>query len=345
MTERMECVPNGAAVNLLIVILCYRVVELTVDCLRSLAGQIGDVPGTRVVICENGTGPEAVEQLRQAVVANGWEGWVNLKAIKPNVGFTGGNNAVLRDAMSWAIPPKYFLLLNADTIVQAGALKALYDGIEKSPETGIIGPMLIGTDGSRQVSCFRDHSPLSEFLRGAETGFVNRVMLRDSFQLAPAASRADFDWISFACAIIRSDVVRKIGFLDEGFFLYYDDNDYCRTARNAGWRIGCCPEARVVHLEGQSNELPEKARARERKPRYYYVSRARYFAKHFGTPGLWAANVAWSAGWLISEMKRLVKHGRPSASQGEWRDIWTNAWAPMRKSNASLRPSESHIVL
>jgi hypothetical protein len=75
------------------------------------------------------------------------------------------------------------------------------------------------------------------------------------------------------------------------------------------------------------------------------VSRARYFAKHWGTAGLWAANIAWSAGWLIGELKRLVSQRGPCACKAEWRDIWTNAWAPVRNSNASLVPKESHFVL
>jgi len=345
MSERANAMLEHQPLDLLIVIVCYRVVKLTIECLQSLASQIGDVPNSRVMICENGTGPEATDEMKHAIVANGWQNWVSLKAIAPNVGFTGGNNAVLREAMSWESPPKYFLLLNADTIVQPGALRRAFDAIEASPTTGIMGAEMVGVDGVRQISCFRDHSPVSEFLRGASTNLINRLMQRDEFQLSAPRGRDNFDWVSFACALIRSDVVRQVGFLDEGFFLYYDDADYCRSARRAGWLIGCCNEAKVLHLEGQSNELPEKSRARERKPRYYYVSRSRYFAKHIGTIGLWAANVAWSAGWLVGEVKRLVKRSAPPACKGEWRDIWTNAWGPVRNSNASLAPRESHRVL
>ncbi len=331
--------------NVLVVILCYRVAELTVNCLKSIAPQIQDVPGMRVAICENGTGPEAVEQLHDAIIANGWTDWVKLLAVSPNVGFTGGNNSVLRSAISIASPPRYVLLLNADTIVQPGALKNLFDTFEKSPGVGIMGPVVIGTDGKVQFSCFRDHSPVSEFLRGAGSGRINRLLSRDYFPLAPPNGAAQYDWVSFACAMIRSDVLREIGLLDEGYFLYYDDADYCRMARKAGWKIGYCQAAQVVHLEGQSNELPEKARCLERKPRYYYVSRARYFAKHLGTAGLWAANIGWLAGSLLAATGRLISSRGATACQGEWKDIWTNAWSPVRRSNASLVPQESHLII
>jgi GT2 family glycosyltransferase len=331
--------------NLLVVIVCYRVVDLTMDCLRSLAEQIHDMPRARVAVCENGTGPEAVERLRSQIVANGWSDWVRLQAISPNVGFTGGNNAVLRDAMNEPSPPKYYLLLNADTIVRPGALKELYDAMERSPEFGIMGPLLIGLDGKPQVSCFRNHSVISEFLRGVGSGQVNRLFFRDNFQLMPPNGAGEFGWVSFACAMIRSDIMREVGVLDEGYFLYYDDADYCRMARKSGWKIGCCKTAQVVHLEGQSNELPEKARCRKRKPRYYYVSRSRYFAKHLGAAGLWAANIAWSLGAGLAAARYFVGGRSSNTCEGEWTDIWTNAWAPVRKSEASLVPKESYVVV
>jgi N-acetylglucosaminyl-diphospho-decaprenol L-rhamnosyltransferase len=344
MDHRTAAESSDGGPNLLIVIVCYRVAELTIACLRSIADQIHDVPGTRVFVCENGTGAESAEQLRQAIIAHGWSDWVSLRAISPNVGFTGGNNAILREAMSWAAPPKYFFLLNADTILQPDALKSLFSAIEHTPNVGVMGTTILGEDGQPQESCFRDHSPLSEFLRGAGTGLLNRFLWRKHFQLMPADGQLHYDWISFAAAVIRSSVIRDVGYLDEGYFLYYDDADFCRVARKSGWLIGFCPEARIIHLEGQSNEVPQSTRLLKRRPRYYYVSRARYFAKHYGAVGLWAANLAWSVGSIIAYAKWLVSKRTP-ACEHEWNDIWTNAFAPIRNSNASLIPEESHAIL
>ncbi len=82
--------------KLLVVIVSYRVTDLTIDCLRSLSGEIGRVPVTRVAVCENGTGGNAADQLRHAIEENNWGSWVDLTVIYPNRGFTGGNNAVIR---------------------------------------------------------------------------------------------------------------------------------------------------------------------------------------------------------------------------------------------------------
>src|SRR5215813_2160526 len=119
--------------KLLVVIVSYRVTDLTIDCLRSLAGRIGRVADAKVAVCENGTGPADVERLRRAIDENGWAGWCELSAIHPNRGFTGGNNHVIRAALALADPPEYFLLLNADTLVHDGALEALVEFMDRTP--------------------------------------------------------------------------------------------------------------------------------------------------------------------------------------------------------------------
>src|SRR5579859_5340127 len=143
--------------KLLVVIVNYRVTDLTIDCLRSLSGEIHRVPGTKVAVCENGTGPEDARRLREAIDANGWGGWAELTAIEPNRGFTGGNNVILREAMKSDDPPHYALLLNSDTIVLPHALDALVDFMDKNPKVGIAGSRLEMPDGHVHVSAFRYH--------------------------------------------------------------------------------------------------------------------------------------------------------------------------------------------
>src|SRR6516225_5784435 len=98
--------------KLLVVIVSYKVTDLTIECLRSLSKEIGRVPGTHVAVCENGTGGDAADRLRQAIEENGWRSWVTLTEIHPNRGFTGGNNAVIQPALASHDPPEYILLLN-----------------------------------------------------------------------------------------------------------------------------------------------------------------------------------------------------------------------------------------
>ncbi len=314
---------------MLVVVVCYRAVELTIDCLRSLSSQVPRIPGARVAVCENGTGADAAERLSRAIRDEGWQDWVWLKAIEPNCGFTGGNNAILREAMAWPCPPKYFLLLNADTIVRPAALAHLLSAMESRPDVGIVGPRLEYLDGEPQISCFRAPSPISEFLEAARTGPLTRIFKGYEVPLPPVDASLEPDWLSFACALIRREVVEQVGLLDEGYYLYFDDPDYCRRARRAGWGMLHAPQARVAHLIGQSNPVMALTLARRRRPRYYYASRSRYFAKCYGRTGLWLTNLMWSAGRCISLLREVLGNKPPHTCAAQWRDIWTHALTPM----------------
>jgi GT2 family glycosyltransferase len=147
----------------------------------------------------------------------------------------------------------------------------------------------------------------------------------------------DTDWVSFAAVMIRRETIERVGPLDEGFFMYFEDADYCRRARRAGWRVRFCPDARVVHLRGGSSRVKSLSAARRRLPAYYSASRARYYAKYYARSGLWLGNALWAAGRLISLAREIVE-GRPShACEREGRDIWTHWKDPLR-----LTPSAVH---
>ena len=265
--------------RLLVVIVNYRVADLTIDCLHSVAGEIGRVPGVQVAVCENGTGDDSVEKIQKAINDNGWAAWCTLTVLSPNLGFTGGNNAILRPARQSADPPQYFLLLNADTIVRPNAFKALLDFMDQHPNVGIAGCRLEEPDGVPQQSAFRFQSPASEFERGLKLGLVTRLL--EQWIVAPPVKDETFetDWVSGACMIIRREVLRDVGFLDEGYYTYFDDCDFSLNARKAGWSTWYVPIGSVVHLEGRSTGITNRDK---RLPSYFYEARRRYFLKNHG---------------------------------------------------------------
>ena len=265
--------------KLLVVILNYRVAQLTIDCLHSVAEEIGRVPGTHVAVCENGTGDDSAERIQKAIDDNGWETWCTLTTITPNLGFTGGNNAILRPAMQLADPPQYFLLLNADTIVRSNALKGLVDFMDQHPNVGIAGCRLEEPDGTPQRSAFRFQSPASEFEGSLKLGLVTRLL--QQWMVAPPVRDEAFetDWVSGASIMIRREVFRDIGLLDEGYYTYFDDIDFCFNARKAGWPTWYVPSSRVVHLVGQTTGVNKKKR--KRQPSYLFEARRRYFLKNY----------------------------------------------------------------
>src|SRR5271166_5872125 len=133
--------------KLLVVVLCYRVPDLTIDCLRSLDREIHQLPGTKVAVCENGTGGDAPFRLRNAIDTEGWNSWCELTVVYPNRGFCGGNNLLIRPALESDDPPEYVLLLNADTIVLEHALETLVNFMDSHPEVGIAGSRFLSPDG------------------------------------------------------------------------------------------------------------------------------------------------------------------------------------------------------
>ncbi len=313
-------------VDLAIIVLNYRTPDLSVDCMRSLEGQIE--PGICVVVVDNASGDGSAERLESAVAEHGWSGWATVLRSPINGGFAAGNNLGIR-----AIDAAAYILLNSDTVVRPGALRSLREAMRIHPDAGVIGSGLVTVQGGPDGSFFRTTSPLSELVRGANTGVVSRFLRRFDPVLPPTDQPLEPGWVGFACALIRREVIQEVGLLDDGYFMYFEDVDYCRRAREAGWKILYWPQARVVHLLGGSSQVTSRAGVRRRAPRYFYEARARYFAKFYGRPGLWLANCFWYVGRCVSLLRELF--GRPASNRKrEALDIWINAVNPLAPRRA-----------
>jgi N-acetylglucosaminyl-diphospho-decaprenol L-rhamnosyltransferase len=294
--------------KLLVVIANYRVTDLTIDCLRSIAGEIETVPDTHVGVCENGTGDDSVERILRAIADNGWSSWCTLTAVEPNVGFTGGNNVIIRPALQSADPPQYVLLLNADTTVRPNTFKDLVYFMDRHPNVGIAGSRMENPDGTAQCSAFRFPSPLSELEGTIGLGLLSRLLER--WVVAPPVSDepCETDWLSGACIMVRREVFRDIGLLDEGYFTYFEDVDFCFNARKAGWPIWYVPSSRVVHLVGRSTGIT--VRNPKRLPSYSFEARRRYFLKNHGPRKAALADLALIVGLALWRVRVLL--GKPN---------------------------------
>lgn len=306
-----------------IVILNYKTPDLVVDCLQSLQDQI--VPGIAVVVVDNASNDGSAEKIDAEIEARQWQDWARVLRSPVNGGFAAGNNLGIR-----AVEAEAHILLNSDTIVRPGAIAELLRAMDLHPEAGLIGPGFVDRDGSRDLSTFRMIRPLSEFVRSAATGPITRLLPKHDIHFRTADSVAEPDWIGFAGVLIRREVIAQVGLLDEGFFMYFEDTDYCRRVRNAGWTILYWPKATVVHLLGGSSEFSSESGLRDRAPRYFYASRSRYFAKHYGWTGLLLANLAWILGRCISRPRELLGNKPQQQRAREGRDNWINFFDPLR---------------
>jgi GT2 family glycosyltransferase len=292
--------------KLLVVVLCYRVPDLTVDCLHSLSREINRVPESKVGVCENGTGADAADQLRRAIDENGWGSWAELTVVEVNQGFCGGNNLVIRAALESDDPPEYVLLLNADTIVQEHALDALVDFMDAHPKAGIAGSRLLSPEGELQASPFHFMGIASELDRGLRFGVVTKLLNRPIDVDLSRPSRAD--WVSGASQVLRTSMLRQIGLLDEGLYTYFDDIDICLRAQRAGWEVWFVPESQVVHLEGASTGIKGKTPQRpKRRPAYWFQARRRFFLKNHGKLYTAMADAAFLGGYAIWRIRRPIQ--------------------------------------
>jgi N-acetylglucosaminyl-diphospho-decaprenol L-rhamnosyltransferase len=287
--------------KLLVVIANYRVAHLTIDCLRSIAADIDSAANIRVAVCENGTGDDSARRIQDEISRNGWSGWCTLTSVGVNLGFTGGNNVIIRPALQSADPPQYVLLLNADTVVRPRAFKALLEFMDENPQVGIASSRLEDPDGTPQRCAFRFPTPFGEFEGGVKFGAVSKVLNRWIVAPSVPVEAREAEWVPAASMIVRREVLNDVGLLDEGFFTFYEDVDFCFNARRAGWSIWYVPSSRVVHLVGQTTGLTVKAP--KRQPSYAFQARRRYFLKNHGAIYAALADAGLIAGLLLGRLR------------------------------------------
>lgn len=332
--------------RLWVIIVNYRTPALVVECLASLAGQIAALPGSRVMVVDNDSGDGSVALLSGTLEERGWKNWVEVVPMARNGGFAYGNNAGLRAALATDDTPDYVLLLNPDTTAHPSLLATLLDFMAAHPQCGIAGCRIEDVDGSVGCSAHNFPSPISEFEQGLRFGPVSRWLKRYVVSPPLPAFAHRCQWVSGACMLLRRELVEQVGLMDDGYFLYFEEVDYCRVAASHGWETWFTPDASVVHLEGAATGIDDR---QKRRAGYWYDSRRRYFTRHYGIAGLLLADTLWAVGRLGYLVRRLLtptskpKHNEPSgyASDlllGDLRALMTGAlWAIPRSGRLERR--------
>jgi GT2 family glycosyltransferase len=294
-----------------IVIVNYRTAGLVIECLRSLTDEVVALGDCRTVVVDNGSGDGSAERIGTAIASEGW-GWAELLPLAHNPGFAGGNNAALRPILTDPQPPDYVLLLNPDTVVRPGAVRALVDFLEANPHVGIAGSRLEDPDGTPQRSAFRFPSAAGELEDGLRLGLASRL-LRSRVVAPPARDEAHpTDWVAGASMLVRREVFDAIGLMDERYFLYFEEVDFCLQARRAGWPCWYVPQSRVVHLVGQASGVTDVKRPAKRRPRYWFESRSRYFRRNHGGFYKVLSDLAWVCGYALWRARRRLQR-KPDA--------------------------------
>lgn len=289
---------------LLAVVVNYRCAGLTMDCLRSLMADLARTPRpARVTVVDNASGDGSLEAIRAGVEAAGWADSIEVIDAARNAGFAAGNNVAIRRALEAPEPPEYIWLLNPDTLVKPGASEALAAFLEARAEVGICGSSLEDGAGRRVSAAHRMLSPLTELESGARLGLFS-ALIGKNMALTEKPYRCG--WVSGASLMARRQVFETTGLMDEKFFLYYEEVDFCQRARADGWQIWHVPASRIAHFEGATTGVSEPGR---RRPEYWYSSRRRFFRKHYGVGGLLAADTLWTLGHVSLKVRRALRLG------------------------------------
>jgi FkbH-like protein len=300
--------PEISANRLVVVIVNYRSAALTIDCLKSLAPELAEIAGSRVVVVENASGE--AEPLARAIAENGWQSWVNLKVSERNGGYAYANNLAIEPALQESPPPQYIHLLNPDTRIYRGAVHALLEFMDDHPQVGIAGSSFENGDGTDWPIAFRFPSIWSELDRGLQLGVASKLLQPRIVAQRMGKEEAPIDWVPGASMMVRSQVFRDTGLMDNGYFLYFEETDFCLRARRAGWPCWYVPKSRVVHLAGQSTGVTKRNERPPRTPDYCFESRNRYFIKNHGLAYAVGADLTFGVSFALWRLRRAIQ-GKP----------------------------------
>ena len=242
--------------DLSIVIVNWNTSSLLLQCLDSIYNT-GSQYSFEVIVIDNSSSDDSVTLVEKNFPA------VILIRNQQNLGFARANNQGLLIARG-----RYYMLLNSDTIVLPGAIDKLVQAAECNPHVGVVGPKLLNMNGTVQESWASFPSFLSE-LTGKNFRFRQPVQ---SFPFS-----YDVDWIMGACMLVRAKTVAEVGNLDEDYFFYSEELDWCFRIKKKNWKIWYLADAEVYHLGGGSTNRGSFAQLF-----YLYQGKILYFQKHHG---------------------------------------------------------------
>jgi GT2 family glycosyltransferase len=312
---------------LLVIIVNYRTPLLAMDCLRSLAGEVADNPDMRVVVVDNDSQDGSADIIARGIADQGFGAWSALARSPRNGGFAYGNNYGLAAAIDGgtplgAIAPEYVWLLNPDTYVRPGAVAEIVRFLDSHPSVGIAGTGVENEDGSVWLSAFHFPTVWSEIDHALAFGPFTRLISRYAALYPPSDAPRSVEWVSGASLLIRYDVIRELGFLDEGYFMYYEETDYCLAAARAGVECWQVPSSRVVHLLGKASGVTGAEAHVRRRPHYWFASRERYYRKNHGAAYWHMVNVLWCALYPLGTFGRWLRRNPRRDPPHLWWDLF-----------------------
>lgn len=249
--------------RLSIVIVTYNSAAYIDSCLASLVQHPPSLDH-EIVVVDNASTDGTPADIRSR-----WHG-VRVIDSGANVGFARANNLGIRQTFGSLI-----LLLNPDTSIPAGSLDTLVAALEARAEAAVAGPRLVDADGRAELSFGRMMSPLTELRQKFLVEGSRRTGAIAAYVESMTRTPQEVDWVSGACLLTRRADAEAVGLMDERYFMYAEDVDFCAAIRARGRRVLFCPAAHVTHLRGRS-----RAAASTATERAYRRSQLAFYEKH-----------------------------------------------------------------
>lgn len=312
------------ALDLSIVIVSYNTRALVLDCLSAVFESAGVIT-FEVILVDNNSQDGTVKVIEHQYPT------VQLIVNNQNRGFSKAVNQALEISCG-----RYLLMLNSDTRLQPHALEHMITCLDRGPDIGAVGCKQWTEDGRMYQSCFpfpsvRDHLTYAALFRTCAPRLQGVLA---SNRAIDCSQSQDVDWINGACLMVRRDLMKACGGLDEGYFMYFEDIDLCRVFRQKGYRIRHVADADVTHLIGRSGE-----RHREQLNLVWEFSRIRYVEKHFPLFPRWIMK-AWIATGVIARLISTVV-GSKSIAHGT---SFGTALSIIARILIGRRPIESELA-
>ena len=306
-------------VDLAILIISYNTRELLRNCLNSLYQKTEGIR-FEVMVVDNSSSDNSAGIRKEFPQ-------VKLIENRENLGFARANNQAIKRSRA-----RYFLLFNPDTSLKASSPHKMIKFMDNHPEVGIMGCKILNTDESIQPSNSSFPNLFTEFLRAFQVkklipgvGARERIgekwsgmlgaTLREYFRVYWDSERIrEVDWVSGACLLIRRDAIEEVGLLDEDFFMYYEDADWCYRMRKKGWKTYYFPFFEVTHCIGESDSRFSSRTFIERQRSMYH-----YFKKHKGKKAVFLLRLFIFGGLALRWLGLLVIYPFSGKKRGELR--------------------------
>lgn len=269
-----------------IIVVSFNAREMLVRCLNSILTTVLG-PSYEIVVVDNASkdgSPQLVasEYPQARLIDN-----------ETNLGFARANNQGIAVSSG-----RYILLLNSDAVLLPGTVRTMIDFMDAHQQVGVVGAQLLNPDGSFQGSYADFPSLLGELLLLSKLAHLVYPPTYPSYPAEQSREGRDVDWVSGACLMARRSAMDVVGLLDEGYFMYTEETDWCYRMRAAGWSVHYLPDAKVIHWSGQS-AVSEP----ERKRSQLYRSKWLFMQKHSGRA---AATIFYVSVRIASALKLVA---------------------------------------